>query len=95
MKTSAVLICAAAMLTGTGVASLAASDAGSGPTTGATQTNDAGSGPTKGSQRVQPDNDANAASKANHAPAGTTPGPASTGGAQPVTPGMNETNSSK
>jgi hypothetical protein len=65
-------------------------DAGSGPTNGATSTNDAGSGPTKG---AKPNSDAAAASNSNSSTensAGVSPGPKSTGGAQPVTPAMPE-----
>jgi hypothetical protein len=61
-------------------------DAGSGPTSGTASANDAGSGPTKG---VKPNTDTTAASNSNHSTgnsAGVTPGPQSTGGAQPVTP---------
>lgn len=64
-------------------------DAGSGPTTGATSTNDAGSGPTQGAKP----NTSTTASDANNSTensAGVTPGPKSTGGAQPVTPAMPE-----
>ena len=64
-------------------------DAGSGPTSGATSTNDAGSGPTKG---AKPNTDTNAAESkdATENSAGVTPGPKSTGGAQPVTPATPE-----
>ena len=60
-------------------------DAGSGPTKGAVSTDDAGSGPTKG---AKPNTDTNAAESkdATENSAGVTPGPKSTGGAQPVTP---------
>lgn len=59
-------------------------DAGSGPTKGAVSTDDAGSGPTKG---AKPNTDTAAESKdASENSAGVTPGPKSTGGAQPVTP---------
>jgi hypothetical protein len=60
-------------------------DAGSGPTNGATSTDDAGSGPTKG---AKPNTDTTAAESkdATENSAGVTPGPKSTGGAQPVTP---------
>jgi hypothetical protein len=60
-------------------------DAGSGPTKGAVSTDDAGSGPTKG---VKPNTDTTAAESkdATGNSAGVTPGPKSTGGAQPVTP---------
>jgi hypothetical protein len=64
-------------------------DAGSGPTTGAVSTNDAGSGPTPG---AKPKAGSTAASNSNPSTqndensAGATPGPKSTGGAQPVTP---------
>jgi hypothetical protein len=65
-------------------------DAGSGPTNGATSTTDAGSGPTKG---AKPNSDTAAASNSDSSTensAGVTPGPKSTGGAQPVTPAMPE-----
>jgi hypothetical protein len=71
-----------------GPASAAQGDAGSGPTTGATSTNDAGSGPTKGAATAKPamqNSNSDAAGSTNTA--GATPGPSSTGGAQPVTPG--------
>jgi hypothetical protein len=60
-------------------------DAGSGPTKGAEKTEDAGSGPTKG---AKPNTDITAAESKNASEnsAGVTPGPKSTGGAQPVTP---------
>jgi hypothetical protein len=59
-------------------------DAGSGPTKGAVSTDDAGSGPTKG---AKPNTDTAAETKdATENSAGVTPGPKSTGGAQPVTP---------
>jgi hypothetical protein len=64
-------------------------DAGSGPTKGATSTNDAGSGPTTGAKP----NASTTASDSNGSTensAGVTPGPKSTGGAQPVTPAMPE-----
>jgi hypothetical protein len=60
-------------------------DAGSGPTTGAATANDAGSGPTKG---ATPNTASN--SNASDNSAGVTPGPKSTGGAQPVTPATPE-----
>jgi hypothetical protein len=68
-------------------------DAGSGPTSGAVSTNDAGSGPTPG---ANPKTGSTAASNFNTSTqsdensAGATPGPKSTGGAQPVTPAMPE-----
>ena len=66
-------------------------EAGSGPTNGATSTNDAGSGPTKG---AKPNSDAasnsNSSNSSTENSAGVTPGPKSTGGAQPVTPAMPE-----
>jgi hypothetical protein len=71
-------------------------DAGSGPTSGAISTNDAGSGPTGG---AKPNTGSTAASNSNQPgstsenSAGVTPGPKSTGGAQPVTPGMSERSS--
>ena len=60
-------------------------DAGSGPTKGAVSTDDAGSGPTKG---AKPNTDTNSAEPKDSTEnnAGVTPGPKSTGGAQPVTP---------
>ena len=60
-------------------------DAGSGPTKGAISTDDAGSGPTKG---AKPNADKTAAESMDTTEnsAGVTPGPKSTGGAQPVTP---------
>jgi hypothetical protein len=60
-------------------------DAGSGPTKGAVSTDDAGSGPTKG---PEPNTDTNSAEPKDSTEnnAGATPGPKSTGGAQPVTP---------
>jgi hypothetical protein len=60
-------------------------DAGSGPTKGAVSTDDAGSGPTKG---AKPNTDKSAAESkdATANGGGITPGPKSTGGAQPVTP---------
>jgi hypothetical protein len=62
--------------------------AGSGPTKGAVSTDDAGSGPTNG---AKPTGDPAAASDSNtENSAGVTPGPKSTGGAQPVTPAMPE-----
>lgn len=70
-------------------------DAGSGPTNGAVSTNDAGSGPTKG---AKPKTGSTAASNSmgsnsmgsTENSAGASPGPKSTGGSQPVTPGMPE-----
>jgi hypothetical protein len=63
-------------------------DAGSGPIKGAVSTDDAGSGPTNG---AKPTGDPAAASDSNtENSAGVTPGPKSTGGAQPVTPAMPE-----
>ena len=60
-------------------------DAGSGPTKGAVSTDDAGSGPTKG---AKPNANTTAAESkdATENSAGVTPGPKSSGGAQPVTP---------
>ena len=60
-------------------------DAGSGPTKGAVSTDDAGSGPTRG---ANPNTDTTAAKSkdAIENSAGVTPGPKSTGGAQPMTP---------
>jgi hypothetical protein len=60
-------------------------DAGSGPTKGVVSTDDAGSGPTKG---TKPNADTTAAEskEATENSAGVTPGPKSTGGAQPATP---------
>ena len=60
-------------------------DAGSGPTKGAISTDDAGSGPTKG---AKPNADKTAAESMDTTEnsAGVTPGPKSSGGAQPVTP---------
>ena len=65
-------------------------DAGSGPTSGAISTNDAGSGPTKGAKpntgsTAATNSDSSTASSSENS-AGVTPGPKSTGGAQPVTP---------
>lgn len=90
------LACAALMSVGLATPSLAAmGDAGSGPTTGATPTNDAGSGPTKGSEGMnQSEKNGDSASNARHVQ-GTTPGPTSTGGSQPTTPGTNGANSNK
>jgi hypothetical protein len=62
-------------------------DAGSGPTKGAVSTDDAGSGPTNG---AKPTGDPAAASNSNTESAGVSPGPKSTGGAQPVTHAMPE-----
>ena len=64
-------------------------DAGSGPTKGAVSTDDAGSGPTKG---VKPNTDTKAVESKDSTEnsAGVTPGPKSTGGAQPVTPATPE-----
>jgi hypothetical protein len=64
-------------------------DAGSGPTTGAISTNDAGSGPTKGAKPkagVTASTSNHSAATRSENSAGATPGPKSTGGAQPVTP---------
>jgi hypothetical protein len=65
-------------------------DAGSGPTSGAVSTNDAGSGPTQGAKpntgSTAANSDNSRASSSENS-AGVTPGPKSTGGAQPVTPG--------
>jgi hypothetical protein len=60
-------------------------DAGSGPTKGAISTDDAGSWPTKG---AKPNADKTAAESMDTTEnsAGVTPGPKSTGGAQPATP---------
>jgi hypothetical protein len=60
-------------------------DAGSGPTKGTVSTDDAGSGPTKGA-KPNTDTTAGESKDANENSAGVTPGPKSTGGAQPVTP---------
>ena len=60
-------------------------DAGSGPTKGAISTDDAGSGPTKGA-KPNADNTAAESMDTTENSAGVTPGPKSTGGAQPVTP---------
>jgi hypothetical protein len=60
-------------------------DAGSGPTTGTASANDAGSGPTKGA-KTNTDTTAAESKDATENSAGVTPGPKSTGGAQPVTP---------
>jgi hypothetical protein len=62
-------------------------DAGAGPTKGAVSTDDAGSGPTNG---AKPTGDPAAASSNTENSAGVTPGPKSTGGAQPVTPATPE-----
>ena len=63
-------------------------DAGSGPTKGAVSTDDAGSGPTNG---AKPAGEAASGTDSNtENSAGVTPGPKSTGGAQPVTPAMPE-----
>ena len=65
-------------------------DAGSGPTSGAVSTNDAGSGPTKGATpntgSTAASNSDNSTASSSENSAGATPGPKSTGGAQPVTP---------
>jgi hypothetical protein len=64
-------------------------DAGSGPTMGAISTNDAGSGPTKGAKPkagVTASNSNHSTATRSENSAGVTPGPKSTGGAQPVTP---------
>jgi hypothetical protein len=66
-------------------------DAGSGPTSGVASTNDAGSGPTNGAKPNT--TTTTAASDPNGSTdnsAGVTPGPKSTGGAQPVTPAVPE-----
>lgn len=70
------------------------SDAGSGPTTGAVSTKDAGSGPTPG---AKPKTGSTTASNSSHSTnstsensAGASPGPKSSGGSQPVTPGMSQ-----
>ena len=60
-------------------------DAGSGPTKGTVSTDDAGSGPTKGA-KTDADKTAAESKDATENNAGVTPGPKSTGGAQPVTP---------
>ena len=60
-------------------------DAGSGPTTGAASANDAGSGPTKGA-KTNTDTTAAESNDDTENSDGVTPGPKSTGGAQPVTP---------
>jgi hypothetical protein len=65
-------------------------DAGSGPTSGAISTNDAGSGPTKG---AKPNTGSTASTASSSENSDATPGPKSTGGAQPVTPGMSESSS--
>ena len=63
-------------------------DAGSGPTKGAVSTDDAGSGPTNG---AKPTGDpAPASDSKTENSLGVTPGPKSTGGAQPVTPATPE-----
>ncbi len=97
MKKTATRACAILLSLAVATPSFAGmGDAGSGPTAGATPTNDAGSGPTKGGAGMGKPNSDGSASNARHAApnaAGATPGPSSTGGSQPVTPGMNSTNS--
>jgi hypothetical protein len=67
-------------------------DAGSGPTSGAISTNDAGSGPTKGGSTAA-SNPNNSTASGPENSAGSRPGPKSTEGAQPVTPGTSESSS--